>query len=272
MRIATLSLAAAMACLAAIAGSAAEKKPASGELLAQFCATGDVKGNNCLRAKGYPGGNDCNVELRDDPPVEGRFLASKTVILLARYDSDCEPHATENGGSVVFERIAGGLRFLGYQPGLAFDTCATVAAGDTRDRLVCVTSHMGQGYLESAIAEVVLTQTAGAIKNDLKFFQRATDSIGARGANSVKCSAKFAWFSFSDVKAGPGAGTVSVEASYADAETIRRACSRNAPKVKALMPAERGDAYVDERSTRQGRFVLDLASRALMPEKSYTPR
>lgn len=268
-----MTVAAFLAAVACVAANAATQAPGNRELLGYFCEPVNIKDNNCIRAKDYPNGDDCNVELSDDSLIEGRFLSSTATLALVRYSSDCESHATEDGGSVVFERGATGLRFLGYQPGLVFESCSTIPVADSRDRLVCITGHMGQGYLESGIAEVLFVQDAQpAIKSDLKFFQRATDSVGALGANTVKCKSKFAWFGFSNAKAGPGPKTLLVEASYADADTIRRACARNAPKVKALRPAPAGEAYIRDDDVKQGRFVLDLASRALMSEANYTAR
>jgi hypothetical protein len=270
----THSLCVATTCFAAFAcwltGAAAQKN--NGALLTHFCAPGDIKGSNCLRAKDYPNGDACNVDLGEETPIEGRFISPGIVTVLVRYGSDCEAHATENGGSVVFERTASGLRFLGYQPGLVFESCATVAAEEAQDRLVCITGHMGQGYLETGIAEVLFARKDKDLNTDLKYFQRATDSVGANGANAVKCKSKFAWLGFSNAKPGPGPATVLVEAEYADADAIRRACARNAPKTKASAPAPTGEAFIRDSDIRKARFVLDLASRALMAEANYIPK
>jgi hypothetical protein len=264
---------AAAAFVASVVGGDATQAPSNRELLSYFCDPANIKDNNCIRAKNYSNGDDCNVELGEDSLIEGRFVSSTAPLVLVRYSSDCESHATEDGGSVIFERGTSGLRFVGYQPGLVFESCATIPVADSRDRLVCITGHMGQGYLESGIAEVLFEQNGPqAIKTDLKFFQRARDTVGALGANTVKCKSKFAWFGFSNAQVGPGTGTALVEASYADADAIRRACARNAPKVEALRRAPVGEAYVREDDIKQGRFVLDLASRALMSEANYTAR
>src|SRR5689334_20908284 len=145
---------AAAAFVASVVGGDATQAPSNRELLSYFCDPANIKDNNCIRAKNYPNGDDCNVELGEDSLIEGRFVSSTAPLVLARYSSDCESHATEDGGSVVFERGTSGLRFIGYQPGLVFESCATIPVADSRDRLVCITGHMGQGYLESGIAEV----------------------------------------------------------------------------------------------------------------------
>jgi len=57
---------------------------------------------------------------------EGRFLSSDQPLLLAVYRSECESHASNWGGSLIFAKRDGGLVFNGYHPGLAGSGCLTL--------------------------------------------------------------------------------------------------------------------------------------------------
>ena len=60
---------------------------------------------------------------------------------------------------------------------------------------VCLTGHMGQGILESGVAQMVLTQDYSkdvSIAPD--FLLTAEDSSGAFGANVVTCKERSKYF------------------------------------------------------------------------------
>ena len=77
-------------------------------LLATFCAAEDIEGSACKRAKDYPdaGSRTCDVKLTSDRH-SGRFIAAGNPLLVVNYESGCEPHASDNGGAVVFEQSGG---------------------------------------------------------------------------------------------------------------------------------------------------------------------
>ena len=55
---------------------------------------------------------------------------------------------------------------------------------------------------------------------------------------------------------------MSVKASYADAETIKKACGRGFPKPKQIFgKLSPGDAYVPDGYEKRGTFAIDLVTR-----------
>ena len=56
--------------------------------------------------------------------------------------------------------------------------------------------------------------------------------------------------------------TVSLEASWADAETVRTACGKGFPKpAEAIGDPVPGDAWLPDDRIKRGKVVLDLATR-----------
>jgi len=197
-------------------GAALPLAPAAAEnpdqpLLSTFCDAANIRGSTCKRAKTYPSAKPCDVKLGKDR-YSGKFLAAGSTLLVVNYESGCEPHATEFGGSVVFEQTAGRYNFRGYQPGYRVNDCITIARNERQDRLICVTGHMGQGELESGIAEMVFTQGfAGDIKLALDFFVTAEDTVGAYGSNTVACKETSKYFGLAKPGAGPRRDTVTID-------------------------------------------------------------
>ena len=76
----------------------------------------------CKRARNYPNGRECTIEISDPPSsvVQGGFVRGASKILLFGYGSDCEPHANNWGGSLIFERSGASYVFAAYEPGLVF--------------------------------------------------------------------------------------------------------------------------------------------------------
>lgn len=241
------------------------------ELLRLICDARNIKDSQCTRAKGYPEGKACNVDLQETR-AEGRYLSAETTTLLVVYQSDCEAHATNNGGSLVFEKRGGGsFVFKGYQVGLVVNECTSILKGTRQDRLICTTGYMGQGHLETTVSEVVFTQDFSRdVKTSLDVLATASDDSGAYGANTVECKGTLKLFDLSSPKPGPAPDTVLVVASYADTNVIRKACAPGAkPPKEALGPAQLGEAYVDDGDILKGRFIIDLATRRIVREADF---
>lgn len=240
----------------------------NGALLSTFCDAANITGATCSRAKGYPdgGGRPCDVKLTGDR-YEGRFVAGRR-LLVAAYESGCEAHATDNGGAVAFEQIGGTSTLRNFAPGVQTGDCVTLHKDERQDWLVCLTGHMGQGILESGVARMAFTVNYdGRISIAPDFLLTAEDSSSAFGANVVTCKTPWKYFEVSHLRAGPRANTVTVDASYADAATIRAACGKGFPKPKEtygdLAP---GDAYVPDGHEKNGAFTIDLLTRKVTPQ------
>lgn len=238
-------------------------------LLATFCDAANIKGDTCTHAKGYPasGKRNCEVKLLKDR-FAGRFIAAGNPLLVVSYDSGCEARANDDGGSVVFEFSGGKFGFVGFQPGMRVNDCIAVPRSEKQDSLVCLTGHIGQGYLEGGVALMSFARDYGkgiGIKYD--FLLRATDSTGAYGANVVTCRKKPpAWFELSKLAAGPRRETVAFEATWADAETMKTACGKGFPKPKETFGTlGKGEAYVPPGFEKKGRVIIDLVTRKVVP-------
>ena len=146
-------------------------------------------------------------------------------------------------------------------------TTASRWKGAQQDVLVCITGHIGQGYLESGVAQMMFTRDHGKdIGLSLDFLLTATDSTGAHGANTVTCKESSKYFGVSKMAAGPRPMTVTVKVEYADAATIRAACGKGFPKPKETFGSlPKGEPYVPTGYVKKGKFVIDLASRAVTP-------
>jgi hypothetical protein len=237
-------------------------------LLATFCAPADIHGSTCKRAKGYPdaGRRGCDVTLNEDR-YSGKFLPSGNPLLVVTYESTCEAHATDNGGSVVFEQTGGTYVFRGFEPGAQVNDCVTSAKDERQDFLVCLTGHMGQGLLESGVALMQFKQESGSIKLSLDLLMSAEDANGAYGSNVVTCKERLKYFEVSKLAAGPRPATVIADASYADADLIAKACNKGFPKPEeAIGEIPPGDAYMPSGREKNGKFVIDLVTRKVMPQ------
>ncbi len=128
---------------------------------------------------------------------------------------------------------------------------------------------MGQGILESGIALMSFMQGGKkGIKMSLDMLMMSEDSNGAYGSNVVTCNERPPkYFELSKLAKGPRKDTVTVEASYADAETFRTACGKGFPKpADAIGDLVPGNAYVPDGHEKHGRFIVDLASRKISPQ------
>lgn len=238
-------------------------------LLATFCDLGNIDGATCKKARLYPdaGERACDVKLTAERQ-RGKFLANVPLLVIA-YESGCEARATDNGGAVLFELVADKYVFRGFQPGMQPNDCVSVAKDAQQDALVCLTGHMGQGYLEGGVALMAFArQYEQQVGLSFDFLMTSVDSTGARGANTVACKDTSKYFGVSKIAAGPRPMTVIVNVDYADAAVIRTACGKGYPKPKETFGTlPKGERYVPDRYVKKGRFVIDLASRAVIPTK-----
>jgi hypothetical protein len=168
---------------------------------------------------------------------------------------------------VVFEQVEGKTLFRSFQPGMQSGNCTAVAKDARQDFLVCLTGHMGQGILESGVALMRFTPTAGKeIDLSMDMLLTAEDTTGAFGAHTVTCKMHPPrYFELSKLGAGPRPMTVGVEASWADAETMRTACGKGFPKPKeAIGDLAPGDAWVPDGQEKRGKLTIDLATRRVV--------
>ena len=252
------------------AKSPSADRPADRALLATFCDAADIKGSACSQAKGYRSGKRCDVKLQPDRH-SGKFLADGSTLLVVNYESGCEPHATNFGGAVIFEQKDGATLFRGYQPGFQANHCITLARNEKQDRLICITGHLGQGHLESGVAEMVITRDfSKTIGVSLNYFVRAEDATGAYGANVVDCKEISVYFGLAKLGAGPRRDTVAVDIDYADKDTIQTACTKGFPRPKQIFGEPRpGEAYVPPGHEKKARFVIDLQTSKAVPEAGF---
>ena len=242
-------------------------------LLATFCSPAEITGSTCLDAKAYRYGKKCPVKLGSNR-YSGKFLSSNSSLLLVDYESDCEPHITSFGGSVLFEKASKGYIFRGYQPGVRVNGCISIPRNSQQDRLICQTGYMGQGHLETVVVEVIFTQDfSKAIKLSTDTLISAEDSTGAYGVNSVDCKATAEYFGFSKLGVGPQSDTLSLEMVFADSTTIREACRPGSPIPPSAIDSPRvGTAYIAQGAERTSKFIFDLGSRELTPENKFKKR
>jgi hypothetical protein len=233
-------------------------------LLSTFCDTGNIQGASCKRARFYPdaGRRGCDVKLTPDR-YGGKFLGSGKPLLVVNYESECEAHVNDFGGVVLFEQVGGTYSFRGFQPGMQGTHCVTLARSEREDVLICLTGHMGQGDIETRLAQVVFKEEPSKrITMSLDFLVQAENTVGVYGSNVVDCYGQTTYFDVSKLSAGPQPNTVTVEVSYADADTIRTACGKGFPKPEETYgELAAGEAYVPEGYEKQGKLIIDLASR-----------
>ena len=201
-------------------------------LLSTFCAPGDIQGATCKRAKGYPNAprGGCEVTLNEDR-YSGRFLPSGNPLLVVTYESGCEAHATDNGGSIVFEQSGGTSVFRGFAPGAQVDDCVTSAKDAQQNFLVCLGGHISQGVQASWVELMQFKQEAGgSIGVTPDVLVNAEDGTGNYGTNIVTCKDRFKFFEVSKLAAGPRPATVIVDTTYADADLIATVCRKGYPK------------------------------------------
>lgn len=258
------------AAIPVISASAGRTQDNDRALLATFCASSNIKGSTCTRARSYPNGRACDVKLSKER-YTGRFLAAGNALLVINYESECEPHATDFGGVALFEQTGKATRFIRFLPGAQGHDCIVLAKDEQKDgpqdALVCMVGHMGQGILESAVARMAFSRKSGKrIEIAPDFLLRAEDAVSAYGSNVVMCNEGPKYFGLSNLAAGPRRDTVAVDVDYADDATIRSACGEGFPKPKELyhdlLP---GEAFVPPGYEKKRRFIIDLVTGNVTP-------
>jgi hypothetical protein len=213
-----------------IVPAAAQSLSEARQFLRHICAPKNISGAKCKVARMYPGhpAGSCDVDVSNSQPVAGRFLAAGSVLVIVGYGSGCEPHASNWGGSLLFERTAGGYAFKDYLPGLVTDQCIVAAAGGGQaDRLICRSGSMHQGYAGSFVSEVVLSSNKGKVSFDLKPLFAAESSEGAYETETVDCrkSDQEQFFGLSDLRLAPGGQALTVRAILATPAMVQAACA-----------------------------------------------
>lgn len=230
-------------------------------VLSAFCAKEDIRGLNCLNARGYPNGRPCNVELTGD--LYG-VSEHQTHFVVAPYTSQCEPHANNWGGSVLLLENNHRLIVKVYAQGIALGNgCLTVSNVTDAENIYCISGWFGQGIGESSLQQYSV-QSDGQDSYKLvsgKNIVEATDDQGATGYLSVTCARRINFFNVSNLAHGPMPGTVAVDVTYADAAIIRAACApgRTPPKGATQAPLE-GQAFIDPATAKKARYVYDVQS------------
>lgn len=245
-------------------------------LLSAFCATEDIRGSECLRAKNYRQSETCNVKFTGKV-YAGGFIASSGNIAVADYQSDCESHATEFGGSAVFEQIGDGLVFRSFQPGYRTDDCLVIRTSGENDKLVCILSDTGQGQTMSVISELVFARpTSKGIRVSYNHLATASSNSAAYGLNRVYCGGDgdFVNLGLSKLAPGPTAGTVTAELEYADAALLKVVCaSAGSAPEGAAVPGSPGNAFIPRGAEKRHRVVVDLTDRSMVSVDDFkTPR
>ena len=240
--------------------------PPVADLLATMCSAKDINGSDCENAKGYSHGQTCNVGFTGRS-YRGRFVDASRVFVLADYDSECESHATEFGGSAVFEKVGDSFVFRAYQPSYRLNECV-VAPGALRDRLICISSHNGYGQVTTMIAEYVLRASGKSISLSHDRLADASDNSGAYGLNRVYCgnqpASALERLGFSKLALGPTPGTVTAELTYADAALIRSVCKTAGQEFAGTVgPPPEDTAYIPENGEQHRQVLINLADRSM---------
>jgi hypothetical protein len=252
---------------ALLPASPARAEDSDRALLATFCDAGNIRGKTCTRARAYPNApkRGCEVTLTGDRAI-GKFLGGHP-LLVASYESGCEAHTTNNGGVVVLEQSGRAWAFRGYAPGMQ-GNCIAVPDNAQQDLLVCLTGHVGQGIIETGVALMTFAPGAKGIALSFDFLLRAEETTGAFGANTLTCKARPPrYFELDKLKAGPRPMTVSLEASWADAEIFRVACGKGFPRpAEAIGERPPGEVWVPDDRMKRGTIVVDLVTRKVMAQ------
>lgn len=259
--------------LGMLVAAAAQAAPMDGKLIRQFCEPLDIHHWTCKVAKGYPAQDDgqvCEVTVVSSSAVVGRLANPSSTALVVGYSSPCEGEVNSFGGSLLFVNEGKGFGFKGYQPGVAGDGCIAVPQAGGVDRMICQSSYMGQGILESGIEEIKVSRDEkGAYSAATNMLITATSTAGAYGGDTVDCSSSAPLQAILlSLPAQVASGTsVKVEADYADTAAVKQACAAK-PKTKSNdeMGVPAGHALLKGK-TPHGMFMLDLVSGTLTPAR-----
>jgi hypothetical protein len=246
------------------------------QLLQQICLDTPV-GDSCKLAKNYPNGSACNIELDEKQDIEGRYIppiqgASDGTVRILGYQSDCEAHVTEWGGSLLFEKYLGQYVFRGYEPGLVTEECINMQGRNNKqERLFCIRGGLHQGEADTGLFEVKLSRDySGNVHvnySDEDTFLTGMEDAGQYGAPTVDCKARMKILSLDKLRTGPIQNSVALTITYVDSSEIKKACEPGARQPQGVVaPAPNGAAFLPPERIKTDDFVLDLITRQLHPK------
>ena len=203
------------------------------QMAQEVCAV-PADGAYCEQIRDFPGSDRCGLTLnaetiyQHDPQIYlGRFTADEPQALLQYAYDACESHANNGGGSILFRVDGPNFKFLSYHPGLVFDDCV-VASLQSRQRLFCLTSYVGQGEADSSFVEVDLSAKAGT---ELTAWLTGSSYDGAFGVDVAPCSGVQPNFDRIDaIDIGTKPSEIVVEGDAFRPEAVAAACDRMAKK------------------------------------------
>ena len=234
------------------------------KILPLICKAGTISGQTCV-AKNYPNGENCELELSKSR-AEGRFLNDGKNYLIVVYTSDCEPHASNWGGSVIFENDKGKLKFEGYFPGLVAQNCMTAKDSRNRDKLICETGWLGQGYLSTSISEIILSRAeTHKIEFTFEDLIRAEDTTGARGTNTANCDQSGRTnIAVSNLTTGQNEGEIAFDLTFADISAVENACNKKDRNAKlGISPPLDNEAYLPDNDLTTARMRMNIKNKHL---------
>jgi tetratricopeptide (TPR) repeat protein len=240
------------------------------DVLATFCRSAEVMGDNCKAASGYPSDDSstsCNVEL-DGGIFQQRYEAR--TIIYASYRSDCESHATNYGGSVLLERKGPSLRFISFVRGYAVgQNCLSVAGDYDSDALYCITQYDGMGEHGTTLASYLPSRQNADDFNAIE--SASVISADTHYKNDpVDCSKRIAYLEIKNVRPGPREQTVLVDVKYADSELIKAACASGGYKPNDDDEVPKGSVFLAPGQAKQAPFVYDIQLRVFLPLQRYS--
>ncbi|MGN8118083.1 caspase family protein [Labrys sp. 22185] len=234
-------------------------------VLATFCRPADIESDNCKVARGYPSEDTdttCNVELNGGI-FEQRYGGQ--TIVYASYRSDCEPHATNYGGSVLLERKGSSINLISFVRGDSVgENCAKVAGDYDTDSLYCISQYDGMGEHSTTLASY-----SPARQNADNY--NAIDTASVISANThyendpVDCSKRVVYLEVGKVRPGPKDQTLLVDVKYADNEMIKAACASGGYKPTGDDTVPKGSVFLAPGKAKKEPFVYDIQSREFLP-------
>jgi hypothetical protein len=266
----------ALGTVAALASAVAQPVPDTQPLLASICDREQLRPGECLKARGYPEGKDCNIILGREGAA-GRFLDPETMHLLAVYTSDCESHAENWGGSLIFKKIGEEFIFQSYQRGLVVHDCITMPKTVGGDRLICIEAGMAQGYASFTISELLFRPNGDdALGVETESLVEASNFEAALGVNTVNCDEggpPTTYFRLDKLTPGPRPESIAFDIALADQAIIRKVCAtpgRNGDLGDE--PPASNKAYIALGEEKVERHLYDLRTRKLISIGEETPR
>lgn len=172
----------------------------------------------------------------------GRFTAARPQAI-AMYTADCEPHATNWGGTALFDVVDGNFKFVRYFPGARYFGCAIPPAPDGEMQTpYCLSSFSNMGQLSQGFGPVKYGLD-GKVQSD--HWLSAGNIDGVRGA-MVFCDANtLQLHHLRNVRWDAAESKIVVEAASVDPGSYAAACDR----------FQRGEFDAAEKELRESSIV-----------------